>query len=233
MPPKLIITRPEGSAARFAEDVQDGLGRHVDCVFSPVYEIVFLPITAAEGALVFTSANGVAAAVRAGIGGNRAWCVGDRTAEVAREAGFNAISAGGNVEDLCDLITTQHHDGPLLHIAGQHTVGDLAERLRLNGIACVQITGYAQHALPPTNELIVAAKGSDALVIPLFSPRAALILAANEMQAPVHVVAMSRNIGDAATDFRADTVVVAKSPTYVDMVGKTCHVMSQLFDRAG
>jgi len=90
-----------------------------------------------------------------------------------------------------------------------------------------------QVLLQPSRDLVAAVQGADPLVIPLFSPRAVLILNFNEVQAPMHVVAMSPSVGQAATDMNADTVVVAKSPTYHDMVDSTCHVMTQLFDRIG
>jgi len=190
MPPKLIITRPASSAERFALDVQTELGRDVDCIFSPAYEIVFVPLKIIHrpDAYVFTSANGVAAAARAGVSGS-AWCVGDRTAQLAQEAGFNATSAHGDVEDLYSAILNTRTKDRLLHIAGRHTRGDLGPRLTAQGLTCETITAYDQLILPPTDLFNLARNGADALVIPLFSPRAALILSVNEIEAPVHVIA--------------------------------------------
>jgi len=234
MLPKLIISRPASSAEQFARDVQDALGRAVTCIFSPAYDIKFFPVEIERepDAYVFTSANGVAAAARAGLSG-KAWCVGDRTAQLANKAGFEAASARGDVEDLFELLVRQHPGGPLLHVASKHTRGDLGARLTAKGIPCDTLTAYDQVLLQPSRDLVAAVQGADPLVIPLFSPRAVLILNFNEVQAPMHVVAMSPSVGQAATDMNADTVVVAKSPTYHDMVDSTCHVMTQLFDRIG
>jgi len=236
MPPKLIITRPKATAQRLADDVQRSLGRDVACVFSPAYRIAFLPMRHALGlndALVFTSANGVKAAVRAGLKGRRAWCVGDKTALAAHAAGFDAKSASGDVDDLFQLILNDRPTVQLIHVAGEHTRGHLAQRLSAQGVACTAVIGYTQTLLPPTDDLVLAAKGSDPLVIPLFSPRAVFIIAGSRLKAPVHVVAMSHAIGEAATDLHADTVVIAKAPTYVDMLDQTCRVLTQLFDRTG
>ena len=234
MPPKLIITRPASTADRFAKDVQSALGRDVDCVFSPAYKIVFLPfeIAKAPEAYVFTSANGVAAAARAGLSGT-AWCVGDRTTQIAQEAGFDATSAQGDVEDLYRVILETRPKGALLHIAGQHTRGELAQRLVQQGIQISVITAYDQPILAPSEQFTLASNGSDPLVIPLFSARAAFILSVSETKAPVHVVAMSQAIGSAAIDLSADTVVVTKMPNYRDMVTMTCHRFEQLDQSAG
>ena len=58
--------------------------------------------------------------------------VGDRTALMARRAGFaKARSAGGSVDDLVALVgaTCRSDAGPLLYLAGQARTGDLEGRL--------------------------------------------------------------------------------------------------------
>lgn len=58
--------------------------------------------------------------------------VGDRTALMARRAGFaKARSAGGSVDDLVALVgsTCRLDAGPLLYLAGQTRAGDLEGRL--------------------------------------------------------------------------------------------------------
>lgn len=235
MPPKLIITRPTQTASRFSTEVQALLSREVACIFSPAYDIQFLNFDKAqakETTLIFTSANGVAAAKRVGLKGQRAWCVGDRTAAAATDAGFRAHSANGDVEALLAAILASGEDGAMTHIAGTFTRGDLVSRLTAHGILCDQITAYRQNQLSPSDAYLAASKGSDPLVIPLFSPRAALMVGI-EFKAPVHVVAMSKAICDAAIDMNVDTVVTVRAPTNLEMVRTTCDLLSKLFDRTG
>jgi uroporphyrinogen-III synthase len=98
--PVLILTRPMAASRRFLEEVEAAMGRPVSHVISPVMKIV--PIAVDDLAdpvtgVVFTSENAVLQAERFGFApGLPAWCVGDRTADVARREGFEARSAGGD-----------------------------------------------------------------------------------------------------------------------------------------
>lgn len=236
MSPKLIITRPVDTAKQFAIDVQVALGRDVACIFSPAYTIIDEPLSDAVAErenLIFTSPNGVRAATRAGISKRKAWCVGDRTMQHAVESGFDASSANGDVNDLFELIMTSGASSSFVHIAGDHTIGDLSDRLTKNGIPCRHLLGYRQVAALPTPALSKSFEGSDPLVFPLFSARAALILGTDDVKAPIDVVAMSPAVSEAAIAMNADRVVTAKRPRYEEMVALTCDVLTMRFDREG
>ena len=62
--------------------------------------------------------------------------------EMAREAGFDAVSAQGTVEDLLALILAEGPKAALAHIRGKEARGDLGPRLRANGINCVDVVAY-------------------------------------------------------------------------------------------
>lgn len=165
--PTVLLTRPLRDSTRFAARLEGPV------LISPLTEVRYraadLPQAAA---VIFTSANAVGA-----LGGqrpaSRAWCVGDRTARVARAAGFDAISAGGDVESLFDAIRTAGEGGPLLHLRGQDSRGDLARRLTEAGIPTVDVVVYHMASLP----LSVAAQdllaGDGTAIVPLFSPLSA------------------------------------------------------------
>ncbi|WP_407933499.1 uroporphyrinogen-III synthase [Fontisubflavum oceani] len=123
--PLLLLTRPTRVAERFAARF-DG---QIEVVIAPLQEIVPLEVTlnlASVGALAFTSGHAVERF--ATLSARRdipAFCVGDRTAEVAQEIGLAATSAAGTVDDLAALILAAAPRGEILHLHGQHLRGDL------------------------------------------------------------------------------------------------------------
>jgi uroporphyrinogen-III synthase len=181
--PSLILTRPRPQAERFADDVRARFGARFDIVIAPVIEIVPVeatPDTSRYAALLFTSENGVRSfAARWGARDLPAYCVGARTAAAARAAGFAARSAGGDAAALARLVVAELPAGArVLHLRGRHAAGDLAGRLRAAGIAADEAVIYDQAARAPSAEAL-AALGSDApVLVPLFSPRSARLLAA-------------------------------------------------------
>ena len=190
MRPVLIITRPDPDGARFAAAVTEAVA--VDVILSPLMEIVPLDAQCQADEVVFTSTNGVGQAARLGLKSGRAWCVGDRTAEMAREAGFDAVSAQGTVEDLLALILAEGPKAALGHIRGKEARGDLGPRLRANGINCVDVVAYAQVAVPLTDIAKAVIEGADPVIIPLFSPRSADLLIGQVKIGPhVKLLAMS------------------------------------------
>jgi uroporphyrinogen-III synthase len=208
----LLLTRPLAQSRAFAARF-DGL----DCVISPMLRIVpILPglpeLTAREYAgLIFTSVNGVlAAAELLQLSGRRAWCVGERTAGAARMAGMQAESAGGAAEDLVALILAKGA-GPLLHLRGEHSRGDVAARLTSAGTETDEAIIYQQRA-----ELLTAAAratfaGQRKVILPIFSARTARILSerVGTIHAPVQVIAISEAV---AAAWARPGVIVAATP---------------------
>lgn len=160
--PTLLLTRPEPDSRRFAAMLPE-----YRALISPILRIVPVAhdaarLASAEG-LVFTSAHAVAAA---GPGRGRvALCVGARTAEVARAAGFEARAGNGFAESLLPMIAAARVE--LIHPHGRH----LAKVLPVPGMVV-----YDQIAVP-LDDRARALLASDAdVVLPLFSPRSARLL---------------------------------------------------------
>ncbi|MEM1430330.1 MAG: uroporphyrinogen-III synthase [Pseudomonadota bacterium] len=174
-----MMTRPAPASARFAALAERRLGRFGQVVISPMLEIVPLmpaPEIPAEAALAFTSENAVRiAATRFDPTGRPAWCVGDRTADVARQMGFAARSAGGDAAALADLLGEDAPDKEILHLSGVHQTGDLAERLALKGLRARRVAIYDQRPLPLSSEARAALKAPTPVALPLFSPRSAAL----------------------------------------------------------
>ncbi len=216
--PVLLLTRPKDRAAEFADAVQARLARPVPVLVSPLVEIVPLGVTpdiARDAVLLFTSAAGPASlGPHYEAAGRWAYCVGDRTADAARAAGFRARSADGDAAALARLVREAAPVAPLVHVRGAHAKGDLAGRLSAAGFQVSECVTYRQQECPPAPELVRLLSGACDVVAPVFSPRGSARLAAatEGRQARLHVVAIS---GAAASAFGApaDRIDVAASPT--------------------
>jgi uroporphyrinogen-III synthase len=218
MQPTLIITRPAPDGARFAADFTG-----VQVLLSPLQRIDPVDVVCAAKGVIFTSTNGVAQAERLGMTSGPAWCVGDRTAQVAKAAGFDAVSAGGDVEDLLKLILTDCPAFSLAHIRGRDARGDLAPRLRAAGIDCTDCIAYKQTTVPMTTEALEAINGAEPVIIPLFSPRAAtLLLDQVTIRENVTLIAISKTVASALGDHRS---ILVDRPNGPAMLAASKHAL--------
>ncbi|MGI3187391.1 uroporphyrinogen-III synthase [Nioella aestuarii] len=180
--PLILLTRPAAQAERFAKQCRAEFGDRVEILVTPMQEIVLLDLPAVPpgAGLIFTSENGVRA-YQAGGGkaGLTAYCVGDRTARVAAEAGLNAQSAGGAAGELVALIRGAAPDGPLIHLHGTHVRGGIAKQLCAAGFDVTGHVVYDQRSLPLDNSALKALSGTQRVIVPLFSPRSATLFAAD------------------------------------------------------
>ena len=239
--PILLLTRPRAQSERFAASLEGALAA-LPRVIAPLIEIVPLPLPLDPGpfaTFIFTSENGVASfAAQSPLRDRPAWCVGPRTAAAAAEAGFAVRSAeeeGGNAEALIGMLRAARPATPLLHLRGAHAVTDLAGRLRAEGLACDEAVVYAQQDCPPTPGALDVLSGPVPVLVPLFSPRSARLVAeaVGRMRqagpvAPLHAVAISDAAADrwrsggAGEDAR---VVVAERPDargMIEALGRLC-----------
>lgn len=178
----VLITRPHPDADSLAAGVAE---RGWTPLVEPLLEIAWrddsLPPLDAFQAVLFTSANGVRAFVRASPRRDvRVFAVGDATARAARKAGFEQTQrAGGDVDSLAQLVrqTLTPEAGPVLHIAGTVVAGDLVGRLGEHGFQVDRIALYEARRATTLSEAVLAAwtQGRIGAVL-LYSPRTALIL---------------------------------------------------------
>ena len=217
----VLITRPEPQASAFAAELPEGW----QPVISPLLEIVptgEVPDLAGIGGVIFTSVNGVKAAQNHVQGASiPAWCVGERTAEAARELGLDVIVADGDAAALRQLIAMRRPDVRLLHIRGKHSAGNLAQTLRGDGFEVDEAILYDQKA----RHLTVAAKAGlmdrEIAAVALFSPRTARIFAAETQGIDlngVRLLCLSRNVAEALGNRPDTSVEIAKSPDRTAML---------------
>lgn len=209
--PVLLLVRPEPDSRRLLRAVELRLGRTVRHVVSPVLQIVPVPAEMPEGEAVLTSAHGARRAAELGMSG-RAWCVGPRTAGVAKSLGFRVASADGAADDLVALVRSQAQ-GPVVHIRGRHTTGDIAARL-----GCPEVIAYDQRAVPLSEAVHELIRGEIPVVLPLFSDRSLrLCLVEGLGRACVRPVCISENV---AYEWPGPTTVAvaANLPSMIDAV---------------
>jgi uroporphyrinogen-III synthase len=178
-PLRVLVTRAEPGAS--------ATGRRLAALgYAPVIEPLFALETIEVDlphfdALAFTSANGVRAFAQ--LSSRRdapVYCVGRRTADAARDAGFgNVSSADGDVAALTTLI--QEHLSPgavLLHAGNEESRGDLVGALSAAGFAKFCALYRAAPAAEPGPALAAHLAGRPGFdVVLIHSPRAATILA--------------------------------------------------------
>jgi len=224
--PILILTRPAAASARFLAQVRAGSDRPVTAIVAPLIQIGFtdavLPQTPCAG-LIFTSENGACAARRLGLDpGLPVFAVGDQTADAARRAGFQPVSADGDAGALVALILLRRPRGPLWHLRGEHARGDVAAQVAAGGVAATDLVVYRQAECPLTASAVAALGGAATVILPLFSPRTVSIMVQQgPFVAPLHVVAISPAVADAARALAPATLSLARTPTGGAMLSAT------------
>jgi uroporphyrinogen-III synthase len=233
--PVVLLTRPAPQSQRFAQALQARLSS-VQVVVSPLMQTEWLHPPLPDrtfGALILTSETGAEAAGHLRVAGTplpeTAFCVGPRTTDTARAAGFAAISADGDVHDLAALIRAAHPQGPLLHIRGEDVAGNLAETLTNSGIETHSAILYAQRPCPLSPAALTLLQGEGPVLVPLFSPRSAQILAQAlppEAKAPLWIVAISQAAATAAPALTPARLAVAPHPDGGNMLQTVLHMLS-------
>ena len=223
--PPLLLTRPAAACARFAGAWREAMGCAAPVVISPVVEIVARPGAAdpaGYAGVVFASENAVAA-LGAAPRPLVAWCVGDRTAEAAAEAGYDARSADGDAGALVALIAASGADGPLLFARGRESRGDVGARLSQVGIRCDEAVVYDQRDVPLSGEALGLLAGTGRVLVPLFSANSARRLArcldGADVRARLRIAAISPAVAAAWTGPSAEAMRIAERPGATAMIG--------------
>jgi uroporphyrinogen-III synthase len=172
---RLLVTRPEGEAARTAAVLR---GRGHEVLLQPMLTIAYETPPAAMAtprAILITSQN----AVRALLHWPQAarwrevavFTAGPATAEAARASGFLNVAAGvGGAAALAETVATAvpAGEGTLLYPAAHDRTGDLDGRLADLGYRVVTIVAYraeAARSLAPAVRSALAAEELDGVLI--------------------------------------------------------------------
>jgi uroporphyrinogen-III synthase len=218
--PTLLMTRPAAASQATLRHWADILPADWTILVSPLMEIAPIanvPDLSGARGVIFTSAQGVEC------GGPAseipAYCVGPRTAAVARDAGWIVARVAPDAETLLGVLLADPPPGPLVHIAGRHRRGAVAERLGEAGLPMRVVEVYDQRPLPLTPEAERALRGSAPVIVPLFSPRSARRFSdLAPSGAPLHVIAMSDAVLAETTGLGAVSRTVAPHPDGAGMI---------------
>lgn len=211
--PTVLLTRPLAQSKQFAQDLRaDGFSGEI--VISPLLTIKpveFAVDTSAMAGAIFTSRNAIDFAPEAK---RPAWCVGEKTAEKARDHGWHAISADGDVETLRDEMIKAQPAGKWVHFRGAHSRGNLADKLNEAGINTEEKVVYDQIANPLSEDAKNLLSGEMPVIVPLFSPRSARLFAdAAPFKAPIWVVAMSDAVARNVKKIKTEHLIVSPKAT--------------------
>ena len=141
------------------------------------------------------------------------YTVGTATADAARAAGFHPISADGDADALVTMIKAAQPTGPLLHVRGAHSRGNVAERLSSAGIETDSAILYDQILQPLSAAALQALSQDRPVVVPLFSPRSAAAFASHgPFAAPLYLAAMSPAVAEPLAQLEPAALLVAAQP---------------------
>ena len=214
--PTLLLTRPQDGSERFVASLDPELVERVQICISPLFEIVpTATALALEGArgLIFTSRNGVRIASE--LSKNRdlpAFCIGVATTEYARGLGWVAETVGQDAETLKDTLRKHTPPGPLVHIRGVHSRGNIAAELSAQGIQTQERIVYDQVACDLTAKAQAILTGPGTIIAPIFSPRMAQLFIAALPERPIDCVAISPAVAEVLAQHPTLRINVVKTP---------------------
>lgn len=219
----VLITRPAEAAHRFATRLRSVCGPDSAVMVAPLMRIVHdgdLPPLDGVRTLIFTSRHAVNAfAGKTSARDFGCYTVGDATAAVAREAGFDPISCSGTADDLANRIIADNQTGPCLYVRGEHAAADIANRLNTAGTETHETVLYRQQGLPLPEEARALLSGTNPVVLPLFSPRSARIFFdLAPPAAPLLIAAISENTARVIPEGRVTALRTASGPTAESML---------------
>lgn len=193
----LLLTRPKAQSEAFLSACEAQIGHRLPVVIAPLLRIEpvgEVPDLDAFETLVLTSGNGVAR-LGSALANRQVVTVGDKTAELARGFGAIASALGENVDAF--LENAPKFEGRVLFCRGVHSRGELAQKLSDLGNTVEEAVLYDQIGQPLGEAGQRLLTGRAMVVAPLFSPRTAKLLSANQITAPLKVLAISQATADA------------------------------------
>ncbi len=218
--PTLLLIRQVQASERIIQWLNPKARQAVDIVVSPLLQIVPLDVNINLDGIrgcVFTSANGVNFAPDGN--GKPAYCVGKKTAETAAQRGWHVEVTMADANALVAHMTRHTFMGPLLHLAGRHRRGEVAQRLSATGERVDVLTIYDQHLMSLSEAAQNALSNEDTLIVPIFSPRSASQFAAQAgTLRNVTVIAMSEAVAEPLDPQFLHRLVIAPEPTGAKMV---------------
>ncbi len=158
---RILVTRPAPDGERTAATLRE-LGYEV--LAAPLMQVkpIVADVAGAWSAVIISSANAIRALDAPQIASLEKlplFAVGQRSADAAREAGFNDVrSANGNADDLIRLVAASHtkQTATYLYLAGENRAADVEGELAKRGIKARTMSVYENVTLDYPPELVGA-----------------------------------------------------------------------------
>lgn len=178
----VLLTRPREASEKLALQLSSfGIFSHICPILTRVFiSDVDWPDIDDVQALIFTSANAVAALSKADKGETYislpCFCVGAQTAEAALQAGFHSVYASeAGVSGLIEKIS---HDleghGNVFYPRGREVAQDINDYLQRYGLSCIERRVYAMDTLRSLpDDLAVLLRSGRIAAMPFYSARTA------------------------------------------------------------
>lgn len=218
--PTLLLTRPEPQSARFAAEFRAAFAPDWPVVISPLMQTVWLgdlPDLSGIGHVIFSSETAVKAWCRQRARRDLvAWCVGPRTGQAARQAGFAVREGPGDARGLAWLIGAEQPGARMIWPHGQHIAEDIADLLKPAAIEPLSCVVYDQRPTPPTPEAAALLAGAVPVLLPLFSARSAQFFARQPIACPLFVALLSPAIAAPASAHQVLAAARPDSPSMLD-----------------
>jgi uroporphyrinogen-III synthase len=227
---RVLVLRPDDGARRTAARLK-ALGH--EAISSPVMETVATNASGPEGdfgaviatsaqAFVFANAGALAPFLRLPL-----MCVGARTAQAARDAGFGVIaSEAPDAAALADIIASRANERSLLYLAGHDRKPDLEQALAAANIIVTPWVIYEARALPALRKDAIEGLRAGKLDAALhFSRRSAMIFCElvaratleDEARALLHI-AISADAAKGLAQIAPPRVRIAAAPDEAHML---------------
>ena len=206
---KILITRPADVAAKMAERL---LEQRFQCVLDPMLiaqpleNVTFLERMAEDG-YIFTSPRAVKYFAEIADHFHHhipVYCVGQKTANMAKRIGFTNIKAGnGGADELAKRVNENCKEGAqLLHPCGEHVEDGFYEALEKAGLKVAPLKIYSMKQAPRMQEdALVEIRTDDIFATVFFSARTAeafkKLCAQHELEkyiANMHAVCISQAV---------------------------------------
>ena len=236
-PVPLLLTRPKAQGADFAERLIARFGDELNIIKTPLLAPKFFAPVLPAGpfsALILTSQTGVEGYIRlsgADLLPKDVFCVGERTADAAREARLIPVCVAEDAASLIAQIKVQRPEGKLLHLRGRDARGNITNLLQSAGIDTIDMVIYAQEQLALTDAAVTVLRARVPVIVPLFSPRTAVIFAAEMARikciSPLFVAKMSGDVALEARNLDAQ-VMIAQQPDAAAMVDVVALLLAEL-----
>lgn len=230
--PFLLMTRPLQAARAFVGRMPYDIRTATEPVFAPLIQIEPTADSLEPGqahGIILTSSNAVTVARDLGFSTRMpCYCVGTRTAQAARDAGWDAQTVDDTADALVRRLIQARPSAPLLHLCGVHRRGQIAERLTDAGLPTSECAIYDQRLLGATADVQARILTGRPVIAPVFSPRTARQFVgefANRGQ--IHAIALSDAVADPLLSVGFASVSTAQRPDGAAMVDELRRVLTE------